>query len=112
MKKQTTYNRDRRGIWLLLSLLFYSTLSFAINTDSIKNKWDINDPRNPNCPCHKYQKMADEEYKKLVLKERKENSSALLKKKTDIIPAKKTSPKVKKTRRVKDKISACFHWRG
>jgi hypothetical protein len=29
--------------------------------------FDINDPRNPNCPCHKYQKQADEEYKKLLL---------------------------------------------
>ncbi len=28
--------------------------------------FDINDPRNPHCPCHKYQKLADEEYKKLL----------------------------------------------
>ena len=28
--------------------------------------FDINDPRNPHCPCHKYQKLADEEYKKLM----------------------------------------------
>lgn len=29
-------------------------------------QYDINDPRNPNCPCHKYQKLANEEYKKLL----------------------------------------------
>ncbi len=35
---------------------------------SIKSQttFDINDPRNPHCPCHKYQKLADEEYKKLL----------------------------------------------
>ncbi|MBK9285997.1 MAG: hypothetical protein IPM51_17005 [Sphingobacteriaceae bacterium] len=31
-----------------------------------QSNYDINDPRNPNCPCHKYQKLADEEYKKLL----------------------------------------------
>jgi hypothetical protein len=37
-------------------------------------KYPINDPRNPDCPCHKYQKIADEEYKKL--KESEENQEA------------------------------------
>jgi hypothetical protein len=27
------------------------------------NKYDINDPRNPDCPCHKAQKLADDEYR-------------------------------------------------
>ena len=27
-------------------------------------KYDINDPRNPDCPCHKAQKLADDEYRK------------------------------------------------
>ncbi|CAN5855047.1 hypothetical protein BH11BAC7_BH11BAC7_13770 [soil metagenome] len=26
-------------------------------------KYDLNDPRNPNCPCHDAQKKADEEYR-------------------------------------------------
>jgi hypothetical protein len=30
--------------------------------------YPLNDPRNPNCPCHKYQKLAEEEYKKLLAK--------------------------------------------
>ena len=25
-------------------------------------EYDINDPRNPNCPCHKMQQLADEEF--------------------------------------------------
>lgn len=33
--------------------------------DSSKSKYDINDPRNPHCPCHKYQNQANEEYNKL-----------------------------------------------
>ncbi|HEY1039101.1 MAG TPA: hypothetical protein VGF30_06830 [Bacteroidia bacterium] len=35
---------------------------FANNGDTTKVKYDINDPRNPDCPCHKYQQLADEEY--------------------------------------------------
>ncbi|MDX2172222.1 MAG: hypothetical protein SFY56_03835 [Bacteroidota bacterium] len=31
--------------------------------DSTKTKYELNDPRNPNCPCHKYQKLAEEEFK-------------------------------------------------
>ena|ERR1035437_6206195 len=41
----------------------------TIHGDSIKNKYDINDPRNPQCPCHIYQKQADEEYNKLQKKQ-------------------------------------------
>jgi len=37
--------------------------------DSTKIKYDINDPRNPYCPCHKYQKLADEEFARLKKKE-------------------------------------------
>jgi hypothetical protein len=38
-----------------------SLFSFSQNV-----KYDINDPRNPLCPCHKYQKLANEEYDKLL----------------------------------------------
>lgn len=36
-------------------------------TDTTKNQkppYDLNDPRNPNCPCHKYQKLAEAEFAK------------------------------------------------
>ena len=46
--------------------LFILLLLFSQNALSQKNignqQYDINDPRNPNCPCHQYQKMADDEY--------------------------------------------------
>jgi hypothetical protein len=34
--------------------------------DSTKSKYALTDPRNPDCPCHKYQKLADEEYARLL----------------------------------------------
>lgn len=35
--------------------------SFTQATDS-NTAYDLNDPRNPDCPCHKLQKQAEEEY--------------------------------------------------
>lgn len=32
--------------------------------DTNKVKYDINDPRNPDCPCHAAQKLADDEYRR------------------------------------------------
>ena len=73
MKSKIEYNRDGIGAKLILFLffllsLFCSVISFAGNNflgeDSLKKSFDLNDPRNPNCPCHKYQKLADEEYNK------------------------------------------------
>ena len=37
-----------------------------MNVAFAQSSYPINDPRNPDCPCHKYQKLADEEYKKLL----------------------------------------------
>lgn len=50
---------NKSGILTALIFLFVNVL-FA------QTSYPINDPRNPNCPCHKYQKLADEEYKKLL----------------------------------------------
>jgi hypothetical protein len=50
----------KRRLFLATALLF-SFLIFKAQTS-----FDINDPRNPQCPCHKYQKLADDEYKKLL----------------------------------------------
>lgn len=37
----------------------------STDTDTNKVKYELNDPRNPDCPCHNAQKQADEEYRKL-----------------------------------------------
>jgi hypothetical protein len=54
-----------RNFLIIISLLFLNKKinALAFNNDSLKNKYELNDPRNPNCPCHKYQKLADEEFK-------------------------------------------------
>ena len=57
---------------ILAFVLFCFQFSFANaiqKGDSLKSRFDINDPRNPQCPCHKYQKLADEEYRKFLGKE-------------------------------------------
>lgn len=52
---------------LLIAIALLPARVFAYNppdtTDSAK-KYDLNDPRNPDCPCHQYQKQADEEYER------------------------------------------------
>lgn len=50
-------------------ILFVFQLGFAnalsLKEDSLSTKFPLNDPRNPNCECHKYQKLADDEFDKL-----------------------------------------------
>lgn len=56
--------------WMLIVLFTFACSSLKATNDTLKKKqavYDLNDPRNPNCPCHKYQKLADEEF----LKQRK-----------------------------------------
>ncbi len=63
--------RTRFSNSVLCFLLFGAHLLCASNgleTDSTKGKYPITDPRNPNCPCHKYQAEADKEYAKLLQK--------------------------------------------
>ena len=52
---------------IIISLLFLNKKinALAFNNDSLKTKYELNDPRNPNCPCHKYQKLAEKEFKKM-----------------------------------------------
>ncbi len=47
---------------LFILLLFFSNTALSQNFQN--QQYDINDPRNPNCPCHKLQKLADDEYKR------------------------------------------------
>ena len=67
MKNKTKYLTGRRGLILFLLVLFFSA-----NTEA-QTSFDLNDPRNPQCPCHKYQKLADDEFKKLLRSGNKTN---------------------------------------
>ena len=64
MKNKKNINKNRISTMLVLFLFFYLSNSYGVNLcyeDSSKKSFDLNDPRNPQCPCHKYQKLADEE---------------------------------------------------
>jgi hypothetical protein len=54
-----------RFLWLCSLFV----LSLIVNA---QEKYDINDPRNPDCPCHKMQKQADDEYAQLMNNKNKE----------------------------------------
>ena len=56
----------RNIILLFLFLTDIAVHAQTSGTDNKVQKYDINDPRNPDCPCHQHQKLADEEYKKLM----------------------------------------------
>lgn len=53
--------------------------AFNIKGDSLINKFPINDPLNPHCPCHKYQKLADDEFKKFLAKDASAGSAGAFK---------------------------------
>ena len=60
--KTTTYRREQFSavsLRFIFLFLLFTTISFSQNNIE---QYDINDPRNPNCPCHKQQQLADEEY--------------------------------------------------
>jgi hypothetical protein len=46
--------------------------------DTSRTSYPINDPRNPNCPCHLYQKIADDEYRQLLNRTDQSNSTSIL----------------------------------
>ncbi len=72
MQNKTTY-RLRRKTGLLVFLFFLFGVQIMIAGDGDKPKkaqYDLNDPRNPDCPCHKYQKLADEEFMRLLKKDK------------------------------------------
>lgn len=53
-----------RVVILFLGFCFLPTTSSAsIDPDTNIVKYDLNDPRNPDCPCHKAQQIAEDEYR-------------------------------------------------
>ena len=55
----------------LILLLLIPSLKISAHSlneltrDSLRKKYALSDPRNPDCPCHKYQKKAEKEFNKL-----------------------------------------------
>lgn len=63
-----------RGILYRMFISGFIFYAGIVSGQSIE-KYELNDPRNPDCPCHKYQKSAEEEYKQLLAK--KENNAGI-----------------------------------
>jgi hypothetical protein len=85
-----SHHKNKSGLWIALIFLF----GFAKG----QTAYPINDPRNPDCPCHKYQKLADEEFKKLLA-----SSNNTIVKEKEIGISDDAKGKKKKIDRVKDK---------
>lgn len=58
-------NKSRIWLWWLFFILA-STFAKGnvLRGDSVRGKYSINDPRNPDCPCHFLQRKAEEEFRK------------------------------------------------
>ncbi|MBI2269720.1 MAG: hypothetical protein HYU69_05100 [Bacteroidetes bacterium] len=56
----------KRTLKILIILLFACSGVWAQHADTVVDptSFPLSDPRNPNCPCHKLQQLADEEYRK------------------------------------------------
>jgi len=74
----------KKVILIFTFLLFFKVVNATpFFEDSTKTKYELNDPRNPNCPCHKYQKLADEEFKLRQTQRTKLNNDFVEQKETD-----------------------------
>jgi hypothetical protein len=72
--KQISHKPDRFRAYVLVTLFLFLSggRAFPISLpgkDSLKIQYDRNDPRNPDCPCHQYQRQAEKEYAALMSKE-------------------------------------------
>jgi hypothetical protein len=63
---------EKKTMLLVSLFLLFTQFSFSQKILDTAH-YELNDPRNPNCPCHKFQKLADDEYK-LVQKNNVQNS--------------------------------------
>lgn len=69
--------------------------------------YPITDPRNPHCPCHKYQKLADEEYARLIRNGHKSNGEFIGKANSRVSKIHKT--RIEKYRKQKHRIKDKMH---
>ena len=54
----------RKFILIFISYFILGHHDSVIAGDTLKEKYPIDDPRNPNCPCYSYQKLAEKEFHK------------------------------------------------
>ncbi|CAN5358335.1 hypothetical protein BH09BAC5_BH09BAC5_02200 [soil metagenome] len=66
--KRVLYSLTMISFILLFAPKTSSACTNGISPDTNIVKYDLNDPRNPDCPCHAAQKLADEEYQRSLAK--------------------------------------------
>jgi len=79
LKNIIRFQNNKVLFFILLNCQFYFANAFTLKEDSLKSNFAITDPRNPHCPCHKFQKMADDEFRKLLRKDTSTNSEGVIK---------------------------------
>lgn len=108
-------------------LIFLGSINCLNAQNMLKQKYDINDPRNPDCPCHKMQRIADKEYKDHLntsdnglfplnnhkREDRKFYSAVVKKKKKTAIYTRllfRLKNKMKKGKKIRPDYSVCYKW--
>ncbi len=67
IREVKTYHRDLFSVIPLRLIASFMLLSTVIFSQTNNQQYELNDPRNPDCPCHKLQKQAEDEYKQMQL---------------------------------------------
>lgn len=70
---------------VVVAIFMSAGFGLLANDDSLKRKYSLDDPRNPDCPCRKYQALAEKEYKQANLLSGKQNET------DEVLPASKIS---------------------
>lgn len=89
-------NKEKKQNFSLYFFAIFFCFLFFVKT-IVAQEYELNDPRNPNCPCHHYQKMAEDEFQK---KQQKQNNELL---------ASNLSTEKKQQSRTKTKRKKYFH---
>ena len=80
-----THRRDSFSAVPLRLITLLMLLSQIVFSQTNNQKYELNDPRNPDCPCHKLQKQAEDEYKQLQMENNTDNQVALNVNKINVI---------------------------
>lgn len=74
IKKHRRDSFSAMSLRLTVLLMVVSTVVFSQTNNQ---HYDLYDPRNPDCPCHKLQKQAENEYKQLHMDDNISNKVAI-----------------------------------
>lgn len=79
LSKVNKHNGSKGGLLIALIFLFTTSVKAQSLPTGQAGEYPLNDPRNPKCPCHKYQQQAEEEYKQLLAQNNSLNNNKEIK---------------------------------